>query len=203
MRPAGAVCSAVLSLVLLVSAPQPGWSQDCISGTLTASISTDPGFENMYKYCLEVSWDLGRNDLSHLDIFLQLENCECICDSRYIQFDDPAGSTMSSGDDGSCINDYIGEYICIGDPSLPELMMGPAIKYEPKPSTCEPGLTGTGMFCFYSPMPPGPTTMVPDGLVIKHGQQGCSGDLLGVIPSCNCYLQKEPGTWGELKATYR
>jgi hypothetical protein len=188
---------------LLVSLSAPGEAQECISGTLTASISTDPGFENLYKYCLEVSWDLGRYDLSHLDIFLQLENCECICDPRFVRFDDPAGSTMSTGDDGSCINDYFGEYVCVGDPSLPGLMLGPAVKFEPEPATCEPGLVGSGLFCFYSPMPPGPPTTVPEGLAIKHGQFACTGDLLGVIPICDCFLQKTPGTWGELKATYR
>jgi hypothetical protein len=203
MRPAGAVYSTVLALALLISAPQPGWSQECISGTVTVSISTDPGFDNMYMYCLEVTWDLGRHDLGLLDIFLQLENCECICDPRFIQFSDPAGSSSSSGDYGNCDNDFYGEYVCVGDPSLPELMMGPAIKYDPKPATCAPGLIGTGLFCFYSPMPPGPATMVPDGLVIKHGQQVCAGDLLGILPICNCYLQQEPGTWGQLKATYR
>jgi len=203
MRPAGAVYSAVLIIALLISAPQPGWSQECISGTLTASISTDPGFENMYKYCLEVTWDLGRHDLSHLDLFLKLENCECICDPQFIQFDDPAGSSSSTGDDAPCDNDYSGDYVCVGDPSLPELMMGPAIKYELKNPGCQPGLIGVGEFCFYSPMPPGNATVVPEGLVIKHGQQVCSGDLLGVLPICNCYLQKAPGTWGELKATYR
>lgn len=203
MRPVGVVCAVVSSFVFLVAAPLPGWSQDCVSGTLTASISTEPGFENMYRYCLEGSWNLSQHDLGHLDVFLQLENCECICDSRFIQFHDPAGSTMSTGDDGSCINDYAGEHVCVGDPSLPELMLGPAIKFEPKPSTCEPGLTGLFELCFYSPMPPGPDTMVPGGLVIKHGQEVCSGNLLGVIPICNCYLQREPGTWGHLKATYR
>jgi hypothetical protein len=180
-----------------------GWSQACVSGTLSAEISTDPNFPNMYRYCLEINWDLGSHALGHLDIFLQLENCECICDPRFVQFDDPAGSTFSTGNDGNCLNEYYGDYVCAGDPSLPQLMMGPAVKFEPKPAACDPGLSGTGLLCFYSPMPPGSATIVPGGLAIKHGQDTCIGDLMGVTPSCNCFLQNGVGTWGEVKAQYR
>lgn len=203
MRPSGAMCAAVFSMLILLAAPQPGWTQECVSGTITAEISPDPQFENMYKYCLELSWNLGNNELGHLDIFLQLENCECICDPRFIQFGDPAGETVSRIDGGTCVNEYYGEYICVGDPSLPQLMLGPAIKFEPLESTCEPGLVGTGLLCFYSPMPPATPGLLVNGLAIKHGQQVCNGHLTGVIPSCDCFLQNGAGTWGELKVRYR
>ncbi len=196
---------AVLFCVLLftVAIPVSAGAETCVTGTLTAEFDTDPAFPNMWKYCTEVSWDLGKYDLSHLDAFLRLPNCDCVCNAQFLLFAQPAGHSESATYGGVCEIDYMGEYLCKGDPSLPTLYGSPAIKFEPYPSSCEPGVRGHGTFCFYSPMPPQEFREVAQGLAIKHGQETCYGTLVGQIPSCDCALPVHEKTWGSLKMVYR
>src|SRR5262245_43879395 len=61
------LCSGLaLSLVASPAAAQ------CVSGTVAVSVSSDPGFVGLYKYCVTVQWSLGVHDMSHLDVFLGL-----------------------------------------------------------------------------------------------------------------------------------
>jgi hypothetical protein len=173
----------------------------CVSGTVTASLSSDPGFVGLYKYCVTATWNLGQ-DMSHLDLFLGLPDCPCICDPVFIKFGSPAGT--ASPPDLSCNLDFSGEYVCKGDPSLPAAMNGPAVKFLPDPtSTCDPLVGGTGTFCFYTPMPPAAPTTHSNALAIKNGQSVCYGDLVGSLPICDCALPVQGATWGRLKSTYR
>ena len=198
MRPYGAV-AFVLFAGLALSAASPQFVRaECVSGEVVAEMATEPGYQGLYKYTLTVTWDLDRHDLSHLDFFLELQNCECICDDRFVQFTSPAGQSS----DGGCVSQYEGDYVCMGDPSLPPSFWSPAVKFEPS-GDCEPGLSGSGTFCFYSPMPPVQNPVDPDGLAIKHGQEICTGSLSGQFPACECALQQETHTWGQVKAFYR
>ena len=193
-----------LLLLLMIPFASPAQAQ-CVSGTVTAEQTNDPGFVGLWKYCVNVEWNLGRFELSHLDVFLELENCECVCDPRLIKFGEPAGWQTGEYEDGqNCILDYFGEYACKGDPSSPDAMNGPAVKFEPDEiSACPPGISGSGSFCFYSPMPPSPPAVHANGLAIKHGQQVCYGTLEGVLPTCDCSLPTHRSTIGVIKATYR
>jgi hypothetical protein len=194
----------LFALLVVIAQPDLAAAQVCASGTITAVPSTDPGFQGLYKYCVEVSWDLGRYDLSHLDIFLVLETCECVCDPELIRFGYPAGTASGEWEGSPCSLDYLGQYACTGDPSIPSELNGPAVKFEPDAgAACEPGLTGSGTFCFYSPMPPRAPTGVSTGIAIKHGQQVCYGPLFGEFPSCDCALPTRVSSWGALKASYR
>jgi hypothetical protein len=200
--------SSLALLVLLCAltlAAQPAAAQSCVSGTLSAEFNTDPAFPNMWKYCADVRWDLGRYEVSHLDIFLQLPNCACICDWRFIHFTDPAGHSVNTAStEYTCELDYYGNYACKGDPSLPTQYNGPAVKFQPDPySACAPGIKGYGTFCFYSPMPPQDPADYAQGLAIKHGREVCYGLLTGQLPSCDCALPTQTTTWGSLKASYR
>jgi hypothetical protein len=195
----------VLVCTLGLAAAQPAGAQSCVSGTVTAAFNADPAFPNMWKYCVDVRWELGKYEASHLDVFLQLPDCDCICDSRFVQFRQPAGhSVNTSSADYTCELDYSGAYVCKGDPSLPAEYNGPAVKYQPDPySACDPGIKGYGTFCFYSPMPPQDPADHAQGLAIKHGREVCYGLLSGQMPSCDCALPTQTTTWGSLKATYR
>ncbi|MGH7340663.1 MAG: hypothetical protein ACREKH_09255, partial [Candidatus Rokuibacteriota bacterium] len=184
MRHLGAIALSFLLAGGLCAGKTRVATAACVSGEMTAEVAPGPEFAGLYKYTLSVTWDLDQHDLSHLDFFLKLENCECICNQQFIQFGTPAGHSSSGG----CDTEYAGEYVCMGDPALPPSFWAPAVKFEPS-SGCEPGLQGTGTFCFYSPMPPVQTAPQPDGLVIKHGQDICAGTLVGQVPGCECSLQ--------------
>jgi len=185
-------------LALLLSA-SPAAAQ-CVSGTVTVSVSSDPGFQGLYKYCVTATWSLGK-DLSLLDAFLGLPDCPCICSPSFIKFPTPAG--VASPPDDSCDLYFSGEYVCKGDPALPAAMNGPAVKFNPNGNSCNALTAGTGTFCFYSPMPPAPSATHSNALAIKDGQNICYGDLTGSLPSCDCALPAQATTWGNLKATYR
>lgn len=198
--------TSLLCLALIgVSLPQGAVAQTCVSGTITAEYNADPAYPGMWRYCVEASWDLGRYELSHLDVFLQLPTCDCICDPRFIRFLEPAGHAVNTSPGYIvCELDYYGDYVCKGDPSLPSQYDGPAVKFEPDEySGCSPGVRGHGTFCFFSPMPPQDGALYAQGLAIKHGQQICYGLLEGQLPSCDCALPTHTSTWGALKATYR
>src|SRR5437762_4746294 len=93
------------TLFLLALASTPAYAQvpDCnsISMTVSASVSTDPGFEGLYKYCVAGSWDVGQHAVSHIDFFLALANCECVCDPRIAKFGAPAGTSTGETDSGA------------------------------------------------------------------------------------------------------
>jgi hypothetical protein len=196
---------ALLCCCVLLSAASAGPARaQCAGGTVSASVSLDPGFENLYKYCLDVQWDVGDHELSHLDLFLVLPDCPCLCSPQFIHFGSPAGTSVSSSTGDPCELPYLGEYVCKGDPSLPNAINGPAVKFVPDPaSTCAPGVAGSGHFCFYSPMPPQDPGSYNNGIAIKHGLDTCYGILQGQLPSCDCALPTHAGTWGALKAAYR
>ncbi len=196
----------LLCLAVAVAA-SPSTRAECLgtSATVTAETSGDPGFLGLYKYCFTVHWDLGRYEASHIDVFLGLPDCPCICDARFIRFASPAGHSLNTSvDDVTCELDYDGQYVCRGDPSLPAGVGGPAVKFEPiADATCGPGIRGDGTFCFYSPMPPRPATSFVDALAVKHGLEVCYGTIEGQMPGCDCALPTRPATWGGVKAIYR
>jgi hypothetical protein len=155
----------------------------------------------LYKYCVSASWNVAQ-DLSHMDTFLGLPDCPCICSPLFIRFASPAGT--ASPVDNSCSLNMFGEYVCKGDPSLPPAMNGPAVKFNPDTnSSCNALLVGQGTMCFYSPMPPQASQTYVNALAVKDGQNVCYGNLVGSLPSCDCALPTQNLTWGALKSTYR
>src|SRR5688500_18461720 len=83
---------------------------DCasVNMTVTATVSNDPGFVGLYKYTVSGSWDVGRRALSHLDVFLALENCVCVCDPRVFKFPATAGTSNGGTQSGTlCTVSYV------------------------------------------------------------------------------------------------
>jgi hypothetical protein len=187
---------------LLVAIQLPAQAQ-CISGSITASFPDDPGYEGLWKYTVELSWDTGAQGLSHSSIFLGLENLECVCNPTIFQFPNPAG--LSDGEDCNGGVDpvvYSGEYVCLGDPTIPVGMGKPAVKFDHVDNPeCEPGSSGSGTFCFYSPFPPAPFTVDPEGLGVKYGTNTCLGEFSGTPPQGDCSVPAQITTWGLMKAT--
>ena len=174
--------------------------------TVTATFPNDVGFEGLYKYTISGSWDTGvSNGLSHISFLYELE-CPCICDtteagSFFAQFPTPAGTATGEDSLGNaCDVDFIGLHECQGDPTLPS--NSPAIKFElPEGQGCETTNTGTGTWCFYSPLPPLPVDTYVDAVMIKYGGNFCSGDLTGELPNCSSCapVPTERATWGRIK----
>jgi hypothetical protein len=189
-------------LLLLFAAPQLSFAQ-CTSGTLSAEVSTDPGFEGLYKYTLTLDWDLPQFALSHPDLFIGLDACECVCDPSVAQFAVPGGHSTSSEDGEVCENDYFGEYVCTGDPALPGTLNGPAVKWDPDETVCTPGTVGSGVFCFYSPLPPAASLTHTDFIALKHDTEICYGDIVGTLPICDCTVDVVETSLGKVKADFQ
>ena len=178
---------------------------DCanLAMTVTAQVSNDPGFEGLYRYHLTGTWDVGRFGLSHIDFFLQLENLACICDPRVVSFPAAAGTSTGASAGGACVVQYTGKYNCKGDPSVPDELRAPTIKFDAVDAGCETTPRGTGSWTFYSPFPPAPYSVYPGGAVIKHGLLVCSGSLAGQMPMGDCSTPARAASWGSVKAIYR
>lgn len=172
-----------------------------LSMTVTAAVSTDPGFEGLYKYTITGTWDVTQFGLSHIDFFLTLKDLECVCDSRIVKFPVPGGT--STGVPAPCTVLYEGEYNCKGDPSVPSELNAPTIKFNAVAGSCAPGVTGSGTWVFYSPFAPGPYSVDPEGSAIKHGQGVCVGELAGTMPLGDCSTPANTTSWGNMKALYR
>ena len=170
-----------------------------IWGTSSATYPNDPGFEGMWKYCLEIEWDTTGHGLSHTVLFIGLEICPLYCDEGFFAFPDPAGSGPG---EGGCTVTYHGSFLCDGDPTMPG-DQGPTIKFEYDEETgCEPAATGNATLCFYSSGFPTEPDVFVDYLGIKYGTDIGTGDLEGVLPSC-VISPVEAASWGSVKALYR
>lgn len=202
-RPASVATIAVtVAIVLVVSSAAHA---ETIWGTSSAELSTDPDYEDYWVYCLDVGWDATPFDghgLSHTDVFLGLEECVCACDPGYFAFDDTAGYGPGTYNGESCTVYYFASFLCEGDPNFPEFPT-PTIKYEYFENDCEPDKIGSAYLCFYSLFEPSEPDTFPDVLGMKCGPDKATGDVVGVLPVCDCGNPVEPRTWSLVKAMYR
>jgi hypothetical protein len=192
---------AVLCLALATSV---GGKCEVVSGTITAVRVSEPPFGGYWKYCLTVNWDVRNyggqpHGVSHFSLPLGLGDCKYICQAGYAVFADPAGSSLAQS---GCTTLYSGEFNCCkGDPSI--LLTGPVVKFDPKSSGCEPGLLGTAILCFYSPVAPRASGTYPNGVWIKFGTNRACGPLVGQLPGCGSpVIGTEASTWGGIKALF-
>jgi len=195
-----------LAVSLVFTPAAPAFAGDaCVSGTITAEESNDPGFEGYYKYTIELSWDVtGFAVPSHFDLFLDLGVCDCICDADVFEFPSPAGTSDGLDAQGApCVVSYDGSFACMGDPSLPKDDR-PAVKFDAATAPeCEPGETGSATFCFYSLFPPFGDETTISSAGVKHGPDFCEGTLMGPVPDCECAVSVDPSSWSRIKGQYR
>jgi hypothetical protein len=163
--------------------------------TVTSELSTDPGFEGLYKYTVTGSWDVTQYGLSHIDFFLTLKDLECICDPRVAQFATPAGTSNGEGD--RPVHRACRRVQLRAPEHSPELRA--TIKF-PVSRAGKRRRTGTGSSIAF---PPSPYSVDPEGVAIKHGQQVCLGALAGTMPMGDCSTPAETKSWGGVKAIYR
>jgi hypothetical protein len=197
--------SAKLAALLVVPALVVGMSApafaDAVWGTgLCFENSNAPGYEGYYEYCYHIYWDTteyGGQGLSHSTIFLALVGCECACDPIFIGHRVPAGLAYSD----DCEIDMYSTFDCPGDPHFP--IDGPTMKFEPDESQCELGATGWMHVCYLSLFPPSEPQVFEDYLGIKFGLNIETGDLDGVLPTCDCSPNPvDSSSWGMIKALF-
>ena len=174
---------------------------------LTATSKAEPivtgPFVGTWRYTIQLTWDVGRHDPSHVDVVVGLTNCQCTCDPRLFKFASPAGTSTGINASGSCNVPYSGAYACKGDPSIKNATTGSAVKFEPDETLCATDESGSGTFVFYSPLPPSAAEIYPDAIAIKHGLDTCWGPIIGQLPICDCSVPAGEVSWGRMKSVYR
>jgi len=146
--------TTILMVAMIALSAQLAVAACDISGTIVAT--PNPNLSGpAWVYTLTIDWDTGSpNALSHMDLLLDTSTGTCTCAdfSDALSWDDPIGS---SDGDPSCTVDYTGGLECSGDPSIPGVD-NILLKFEPIEEGCEPGVTGTATFVFYSDLGPAP-----------------------------------------------
>jgi len=180
------------------------WINCGMTGLSTATEVNDP--LGGYLYTIEVTWDTGVPQAqSHFDIVLgwDLEVCPCGCEFSFGAPDTTGYSNGVPEGQAECLVYYSAEFNCSGDPSI-EGFDHPLLKFEPYPSSCEPGREGEGVFWFFSDWPPVPVETPNQLLVMKFDGSQCGGELVGVLPGCDCFaVPNEATTWGRIKSMHR
>jgi hypothetical protein len=183
---------------------QAASADDCnLAGICTAIPNPDDPELGAWKYCLEVAWDTGSDHtLSYIDVLLGLEACPCVCDEFPFAAQDPAGDSNGVEGRSICVVSYRAVWSCLGDPSLG--IEVPLVRYNPiEQWDCVPGATGEGTFCFYSDWAPVAVTIPNELLVMRAGDDMCTGELTGVLPGCNCGpAPTSEVSWGQIKEQF-
>ncbi len=185
-----------LLAVVLVAFGGADIANACVSGTVTAQYQTTGPFAGLYKYTADISWTTTQG-LSNITLDCGFGDCpDEVCVETFM-FATPGGT---SDGEGGCTVDYEGEFNCNGNPSIG--FTDPIIKWDALDDNgCEPGNTGSGTFCFYSNLAPGPNSALPV-ILVKNGQNVCSGMLTGDCPQPPCVVPVKESTLGKVKADF-
>ncbi len=174
----------------------------CLTGGITSVLQTTGPFVGLWKYTLTVTWDLPQG-LSNIAMQCDWQ-CAAICQAGWT-FDSPAGTgdgiASDEGTPGECTVPFAGMFDCMGTPS--QGLIGPTVKWDALDNIdpmnpCEAGPTGTATVSFYVDLPPHDSD-VPV-IVIKNGQQVCTGTIQGKCPSCP--VSVESSDWSDVKDLY-
>ncbi len=194
------ICTALALIVLPVAA----LAECTITGVVTAEANVDQPAMGDWMYTLHLTWDTdAQYALSHFNLVLDLPGgtCDCSAFAAGLTWASPAGT--STGDPDGCTIDYDIMLQCDGDPSLPG-DEGILLKFEPiENDMCEPGVTGSGTFVFYSDFDPAPINEEALLLIQKFSGLSCSGYLSGEFPGFPCDpVGAESATWSRIKTLY-
>jgi hypothetical protein len=198
MRPI-AIGLVLLALVVVVTVPASADPDMWATGS--ACLSSDPEHEGYWEYCYEISWINLPHGVSHVDLFLLLDECACACSPGYFAFEDTCGSGPGTPNGELCMVYYYGFFECFGDPSIE--VETPLVKFEPYADGCEPDTEGWAEVCFYSVAAP-IYGGYNDVIALKFGELWATGYLDGPLPDCDTgYSGSSATTWGAVKALYR
>lgn len=198
--------ACVVGFLFLVVLCSGAVADPCLWGTSSAEVTNDPGFEGLWKYCLDIYWDFRECDgygLSYAALFTGLfQGCPCSCYPGYFAFADTVGYGPGTTDGHTCTVYYYCQLLCSQDPNIPD--GEPVIKFLYYEDDCEPDKFGWMHVCFYSVAQPTAPGVFEDVLGAKFGPCITYGDLEGVMPTCDwSYSETQPGTWASIKALFR
>ena len=187
-----AVCLFCISLA-------PATFAQCVDGTISSQLMTSGPFTGLWKYTMQVTWDLPQG-LSNVALQCNFACGNAICNSAW-SFDTPSGTgdgiASDEGTPGECTVPFAGEFLCSGNAQMN--LVGPTIKWDALDSPeCEAGTTGSATLCFYIDRPP--DTGTSPVILIKNGQQVCSGTIQGDCPSCPVAV--DATDWSKVKWLY-
>lgn len=195
---------AVIGLIVLLPVTLSAQNCEAIDITVTAAVSTDPGYEGLYKYTISGSWEVSGIGAVSYFLFSLGPECPCLCDSSIssVQFPNTAGtSTGENIRENPCEARFNGFVECSGLLETDDSVL----KYEVLGASCYPVETGTGTWIVYSTMEPLPWAEYPNAVYVKYGDNVCTGTLAGQLPNCYECIQvsTESKSWGAVKSMYR
>jgi len=195
------------------------FSDDCISGKISAHLETQGKYAGLYKYTVDVTWSADKG-LSHITLDLGLGQCRDVaCASPWI-FPNPAGEGTGEGDDdshiklgsaqdgkhgdvdendggGACTVGFKGGFNCKGDASIDNTE--PVLKFDVQAGGPCGTKAGTAVLCFYTDVPP--SNGHPPIVFNKNGHSVCGGTLTGPIPVI-CPVSTQPTAWSRIKVIF-
>jgi len=193
--------SKFVFIVALLVAACAAADDALLHGTIMAS-PAEPGARGDWRYEMRVTWDNNSPfALSHFNLKLDDgTNCTEGDIRSYLMWGSPAGEAHGFEVNGSIYFDAVLEMN--GDPSLD--ISVPLIKYEPNDmGDVRPGPSGTGVFVFWSDLPPWPIDRPNLLLSEKFGQEHSFGVMDGVFPALPCNpIATTRESWGTVKVGY-
>jgi hypothetical protein len=178
-------CTALVFVLMLFATAA---NAQCASGTVTAEFQTTGPHTGLWKYTVDVSWDLPQG-ISNLTLDCGFScNPELACVQIY-EFDSPSGTA------GECTV-VDGQFNCEGNPSIG--FTDPILKWDFE--ECDTPV-GSAILCFYTNIGPVGGSSLPVTL-IKNGQSVCVEELTGDCPAL-CPVPTEHLNWGVVKDIYK
>lgn len=211
MRSPARLVIVFILLVALCCGAGPALASQ-IFGTCNASLSGDPGFEGLYRYDIDITWNIDAPDMNRADIFIELEALDDSCSCVVVRFDQPAGTSAGlTCADGNCLVSYGGRFFCTSEAQNPLPNHAAAARFRPieqscgdapnvieanpcSPNSFDPffsqqslvkctmGNQGSGHYVFYSDVAPSLPRLYNHAINFAHGNRIEVGDLFGSLP---------------------
>lgn len=180
-----------LAAGLLVLAHAPAAATNFIAGTSEVEITADPGFSGLYKYTVQVNWDLhnGGHDGSHF--YVRLGGLTETCEPNTLAFADPAGNAPGEDNGMPCDALLDGHYFCKDLPWFPHFDQIAFAKFEQQDDNCQLPAEGSATFVFYTALPPGVPGEHRYAVAVRQGFRVAIGHVDGPLPGLSA--QRELG----------
>ncbi|MFO7653084.1 MAG: hypothetical protein R6X25_04600 [Candidatus Krumholzibacteriia bacterium] len=187
-------------LLLTMTLPVVAGAVCAITGEITAAPAGEQGLGD-WEYTFVMQWDTGsERALLWFDILLDDLSRACSCEQIQagVAPGDTVGYSLAKAQDATVW--YFAEFLCEGDPRVPD--PGKLLRIQPYPGV-EPGPTGVGVFKLYSDQAPAAVEHSYLYLFDDAANFLCEGGVTGVFPGLVCDpLPAERISWSALKSVF-